>query len=122
MRPFALFLVIAMGMIAAQAQAPDVAGSGRINCQAWWSTSAAQQDREKWLLEFWSGLIPKALLPIPKEVASNLKEPLDEMRQICERAPSTSLVDSAAQVLEMAKEGIFNFGPPPSANPPRTIR
>src|SRR4051812_38068298 len=103
--------------IAAQAQTPDLAGSGRINCQAWWSTPASQQDREKWLLEVWSGLLPKYLPPIPKGVASKLKEPLDEMRQICERAPSTSLVDSAAQVLEMARQGVFNFGPARSANP-----
>ena len=41
---------------------------------------------------------------------------LDEMRQICERAPSTSLVDSAARVFELARQGVFNFGPPTSAN------
>ena len=117
MRPFALLFVIAMGMIAAHAQAPDLAGSGRVNCQAWWSTPASQQEREKWLLGFWSGLIPKEMLPIPKEVASNLKEPLYEMRQICERAPSTSLVDSAARALELARIGVFNFGPSTPANP-----
>jgi len=117
MRPLALILMTMMGMIAAQAQTPDVAGSGRINCQAWWSAPASQQDREKWLLDYWTSVIPKELLPIPKEVASNLKEPLDEMRQICERAPSTSLADSAARVFELARMGVFNFGPPTSAKP-----
>src|SRR5882757_7998754 len=117
MRPFALLCVIAIGMTAAHAQTPDVAGSGRINCQAWWSAPASQQEREKWLLDHWTSVIPKELLPIPKEVASNLKEPLDEMRQICERAPSTSLVDSAARVFELARMGVFNFGPPTSAKP-----
>jgi hypothetical protein len=105
------------GMIVAKAQTPELAGSGRINCQAWWLAPASQQEREKWLLDYWSGLIPNELLPIPKEVASNLREPLDEMRQICERAPSTSLVDSAARVLELARMGVFNFGPPTSAKP-----
>lgn len=77
-----------------------VFGAGYYSCAAWLQDAAHLRDGQSWVLGYWSGL--NAHTPGGGVVGSNTDGPaiLEEVRRICEREPSTDLIDATNRQYE----------------------
>ncbi len=105
------WVVLAIGVVAAEAQPADRAGSGAMTCQAWFSASASQQDREKWLLDDWAGVLASDPLPIPRAELEkhSFAGPLNQLRMACAQTPSANIEEAARRLLDLTRIGAIPF-------------
>lgn len=112
MRPlFGSWVVLAIGVVAAEAQPADLAGSGAMTCEAWFAVSASQQDRETWLLDDWAGVLASDPLPIPRAELEkhSFAGPLNQLRMACAQTPSANIAEAAKRLLYLTRVGAVPF-------------
>ena len=111
MRLLGAWIVLAIGVVAAEAQPADMAGSGVMSCGDWFSTSASQQDRETWLLDYWAGVLAadRPVIPRAELEKHSFAGPLRQLRTACAQTPSTNIEEAAKQLLQLIRIGAVPF-------------